>query len=242
MLTLYVDFRILNSPIFHYDSWMENLVVVRDLVKEYGGRVRVLDGISFVIERHEFAAVYGKSGSGKTTLLNILGGLDRPTSGEITIDGMNTGRMSNEELSSFRLSRIGFVFQDYNLFPELTVGENIELPLKLQKRKNGERVRALMDMFNLSSIRSETGNRISGGEAQRVAVARALVHEPKLILADEPTGNLDDENSRVVFEMLGEARRELGSTVVIATHSKAPWLNPTKTILLEPSRCKTSEN
>jgi putative ABC transport system ATP-binding protein len=197
---------------------MGALVVARDLVKRYNDKTEVLNGVSFSIETGDFVAVYGRSGCGKTTLLNILGGLDRPTSGVVEIDGDNIVDMDENELARLRLQKVGFVFQDYNLLNDLTVRENIELPLKFSGKTDGDRVGYLQETFGIGHISNDTANKISGGEAQRVAIARAMMNEPSVILADEPTGNLDDENAENVMEMFQLARREFGTTVVLATH------------------------
>jgi ABC-type lipoprotein export system ATPase subunit len=196
------------------------LIRAKDLVKRYDGREAVLNGVSFSVDSGAFVTIYGKSGCGKTTLLNIMGGLDRPTSGEIDIDGEDIADLTEDELARTRLGKIGFVFQDYNLLQELTIRENIELPLLLSKKRDGKRVDDLLLKFDIKRIAGTTANRVSGGEAQRAAIARAMANGPKIILADEPTGNLDSENTLNVIEMFQVARREFGTTVVLATHDK----------------------
>jgi putative ABC transport system ATP-binding protein len=196
------------------------IIETRRLVKRYDGRDPVLDGVSLSVDQGEFVMVYGKSGCGKTTLLNILGGLDRPTSGEILIDGSSIVGLSEDELARIRLEKIGFVFQDYNLLLDLTVRENVTLPLKFSRKKDGGRVDVLLEKFDIAHIARETANKISGGEAQRVAIARAMMNWPRLILADEPTGNLDNENTTRVMEMFGLVREEFETTIVVATHDR----------------------
>jgi len=196
----------------------EHVIEVKDLVKKYNGRKAVLDGVSFAVDESEFVMIYGKSGCGKTTLLNILGGLDRPTSGSVVIDGESISTLSEDELAKMRLEKIGFVFQDYNLLMDLTVRENVALPLKFSKKKDGGRVDKLLDMFDIKHIAKETANKISGGEAQRAAIARAMMNEPKIILADEPTGNLDSENTGNVMDMFNRVRGEFDTTIVLVTH------------------------
>jgi putative ABC transport system ATP-binding protein len=196
----------------------ETVIEVDRLVKEYNSRQPVLDGISFSIEEGEFVTVYGRSGSGKTTLLNILGGLDRPTSGEVVIDGQNIVGLSEDELAAIRLRKIGFVFQDFNLLMDLTVRDNVALPLRLAGQRNNSKVNDLLQKFEIDRIADVTANRISGGEAQRTAIARALMNDPKIILADEPTGNLDSENTKNVIDTFRVAINDYGATVVLATH------------------------
>ncbi|MDH3366117.1 MAG: ABC transporter ATP-binding protein [Thermoplasmata archaeon] len=197
---------------------MGDVIVVRDLVKRFNDRVEVLNGLAFSIAAGDFVAVYGKSGCGKTSLLNILGGLDRPTSGHVSIEGEDIVDMSEDDLARLRLNKVGFVFQDYNLLNNLTVRENIEMPLKFSGKADGDRVDYLQEIFGIGHVSNDTANRISGGEAQRTAIARAMMNEPSIILADEPTGNLDDENAENVMEMFQLARREFGTTIVLATH------------------------
>ncbi len=208
------------------------LISVKDVVKRYDDRLVVLDGVSLSIEQGDFVTIYGKSGCGKTTLLNLIGGLDRPTSGEIKIDGQSLIEMTEDELARTRLSKIGFVFQDYNLLQELTIRENITLPLLLSKKKDGERVDDLLRRFDIEGIAGSAANRVSGGEAQRAAIARAMANGPKIILADEPTGNLDPENALNVIEMFQMAGRDFGTTVVLATHDQNLATHSTKSIRL----------
>jgi len=193
-------------------------IEARDVVKKYERKKPVLDGISFSVRKGELVTVYGKSGCGKTTLLNIIGGLDRPTSGEIRIDGENIVDMSEDELADLRLHKIGFVFQDFNLLMDMSVRQNIALPLRFSRREDHGIVDKLLKKFDIEEIADEMANRISGGEAQRTALARALVNEPMIILADEPTGNLDKENTDNVMQSLLTAVKEFNTTVVLATH------------------------
>jgi len=213
-----------------------HVIEVKDLVKMYNGRNPVLDGISFSVNEGEFVMIYGKSGCGKTTLLNILGGLDRPTSGSVVIDGESISALSEDRLAKMRLEKIGFVFQDFNLIMDLTVRENIALPLRLSGNKDGGRVKAILDKFDIQHIANETANKISGGEAQRAAIARAMMNEPKIILADEPTGNLDAENTANVIEMFRLVRNDFGTTIVLATHDKELASHATAKIILENAK------
>lgn len=194
------------------------MIDVEGLVKAYGRDKLVLDGVTFSVAAGEFMVVHGSSGCGKTTLLNILGGLDRPTSGKVTIDGIDLSGLSEDELADMRLNTLGFVFQDFNLLLDLTVRENVALPLEFSGERDHDRVEQLLDQFEISDIADEKANRISGGEAQRAAIARAMANKPKMLLADEPTGNLDKENASNVIGLFERARRELNVTVVLATH------------------------
>lgn len=196
------------------------VIEVNQLVKEYNGRRPVLDGISVSIDEGEFVTVYGRSGSGKTTLLNILGGLDRPTSGEVAIDGQSIIGLSEDELSRMRLTKIGFVFQDFNLLLDMTVRDNIALPLRFSGKRDIGKVEELLEKFEIKHVADEAVNRISGGEAQRAAIARALMNDPKIILADEPTGNLDLENTENVIRIFQLVMKDFGTTIVLATHDR----------------------
>lgn len=196
-----------------------------DHIKKYYGTgpnmVRALDGVSLEIEKGTFTAVVGPSGSGKSTLLHIMGGLDQPSSGEIVIGGKNTSRMSNEELTIFRRRHIGFVFQNYNLVPVLSVIENITFPLRLDKRRVDEKL--LDSVLRFLGIREKVyalPSQLSGGQQQRVAIARALIAKPDIILADEPTGNLDSGNSAEVVRLLSDGCKKLGQTIVMITHDE----------------------
>ncbi len=216
----------------------ENVIEVVDLVKKYDGRSAVLDGVSFSIGPGEFVTIYGRSGCGKTTLLNILGGLDRPTSGSVRIDGQDLTPMPEDALAKLRLDKIGFVFQDFNLLLDMTVRENVALPLRFSKKQDAGRVDSLLEKFDIKHIADEPANQISGGEAQRAAIARAMANEPKIILADEPTGNLDRENTENVMRMFGIARNEFGTTVVLATHDSDLSRHATSTITLDSGKAQ----
>ena len=195
-----------------------------DVAKVYQrGRteVRALAGVSLTVPRGEFVSVMGPSGSGKSTLLHLLGALDIPGAGTLRIDGRELSRMKDEELSTFRRERLGFVFQFFNLMPTLTALENVMLPGLLSGRARAEMVRraeALLGTVGLSGRTRHRPDELSGGEMQRVAVARALLMEPAVLLADEPTGNLDSRTGAEVLRMLREATRERGLTVVLVTH------------------------
>ncbi len=198
------------------------VVRARDLTKIYhrgAEEVRAVDGVSFEIERGEFVAVVGPSGAGKTTLLQLLGGMDRPSSGSLSIAGRNLANLSDSELTRLRRDEIGFVFQHFGLIPTLTVAENIALPGLFSGRQVKDRVTDLMDRVGIAHRRSHRPSQLSGGEMQRVAIARSLVNFPSLLLADEPTGNLDSQTSERIIDLLSS----LGSdnlTVVVVTHNE----------------------
>lgn len=203
---------------------MAEIVRISDVKKYYGTEpniVKALDGISLTVEEGEFVAVVGPSGSGKSTLLHIMGGLDTPTSGEVIIREKSIGKMNNEELTVFRRRNIGFVFQNYNLVPVLSVLENITFPISLDKGQvDKEYLKDIMDLLGISKKMYSLPDNLSGGEQQRVAIARALVTNPAIVLADEPTGNLDSKNSLEVVDLLSAGCRKLGQTIVMITHDE----------------------
>ena len=184
-------------------------------------KVKAVQGVSMKIERGELTALAGPSGSGKTTLLNLIGGLTRPTSGRVWVAGRNLTEMSNIELARLRLEHVGFVFQAYNLLPVLTAMENAEFPLLLQgveEEERRERVRELFKRTGLNGLEDRRPGKLSGGQQQRVAVVRAVVGKPALVLADEPTANLDSHASEALLDMMAELNQELATTFVFATH------------------------
>ena len=200
-----------------------SILNINEVTKVYEGKVttRALNQLSFEVEKGEFVAVMGPSGSGKTTLLNLISMIDTPTSGEIIFNGMRPQNLNSTELAYFRRRELGFVFQDFNLLPMLTVEENIVLPLTLDEQPISlmeERLKGLVDKLGLSTILHKRPDEISGGQAQRTAIARALIHEPSLILADEPTGNLDSNASREVLELLSQMNQEKQATIIMVTH------------------------
>ena len=183
--------------------------------------VQAVRDVSLTIERGEFTALAGPSGSGKTTLLNLIGGLTRPTRGEIWVAGQELGALSNRELAQLRLEEVGFVFQAYNLLPVLTALENAEFPMLLQgipAAERSERVRELFERTGMTGLEDRRPGKLSGGQQQRVAVVRAVASQPALVLADEPTANLDSHASEALLDMMAELNRELGVTFVFATH------------------------
>ena len=186
-------------------------------------KVKAVQGVSIKIEPGELTALAGPSGSGKTTLLNLIGGLTRPTSGRVWVAGRDLTQMSNIELARLRLEHVGFVFQAYNLLPVLTAMENAEFPLLLQgvdEQERRERVRELFKRTGLNGLEDRRPGKLSGGQQQRVAVVRAVVGKPALVLADEPTANLDSHASEALLDMMAELNQELGTTFVFATHDK----------------------
>ena len=200
------------------------ILETKDLRKVYGSgdtEVRALDGVDLTVEKGEFVAVVGTSGSGKSTLLHMLGGLDRPTSGTVTVDGKELSAMRDEELTIFRRRKIGFVFQNYNLVPVLNVYENIVLPIQLDgKAPDKGYVDQIIETLGLGNKLQNLPNNLSGGQQQRVAIARALAAKPAIILADEPTGNLDSATSLDVMGLLKVTAQKFSQTIVMITHNE----------------------
>jgi ABC-type lipoprotein export system ATPase subunit len=199
------------------------LVEARNLCRTYGQavQIRALDDVSLAIDRGENVAVMGASGSGKSTLLNMMGALDNPTSGQVIIDGQDLATIA--DIDKFRSETVGFVFQMHNLIPTLTAQENIEIPLRgrgLRARQRRERALEMLSLVGLTERRDHLPGQLSGGQRQRAAVARALVNDPKLILADEPTGNLDSVSGQEIIDLLNRLNREHGTTLLIVTHDR----------------------
>ena len=202
----------------------EVIVETRDLVKVYGNgmEVRALDGVSLGIERGEFISVMGPSGSGKSTLLNMLGALDRPTSGVVLVNGQDMAKVRG--LDTFRARTVGFIFQMHNLIPTLTARENVEVPMRGQPigaRKRRKRANELLELVGLADRVNHLPNQLSGGERQRVAIARSLANKPAIVLADEPTGNLDSQSGAEVIGLMHRLNNELGTTFIAVTHDPA---------------------
>ncbi|MDO5396612.1 MAG: ABC transporter ATP-binding protein [bacterium] len=202
-----------------------NLLEVKQLSKTYGSgetSVHALKDVSFSVPKGEFVAVIGESGSGKSTLLNMIGALDTPTSGKVIIDGKDIFSMKDSNLTIFRRRNIGFIFQAFNLIPELTVEQNIIFPVLLDYQKPDKRyLEELLTVLSLKERRHHLPRQLSGGQQQRVAIGRALITRPSLILADEPTGNLDTQNSSEVISMLKEASKKYEQTIIMITHNRS---------------------
>lgn len=201
-----------------------NLLEVKNISKTYGTgetAVEALKNVSFSVEKGEFLAIVGESGSGKSTLLNMIGALDAPTSGKVIIDGKDIMAMKDNAATIFRRRNIGFIFQAFNLIPELTVEQNIVFPLLLDYQKPDQKyLDELLDVLNLENRRKHLPSQLSGGQQQRVAIGRALITRPSIILADEPTGNLDSQNSSEVIALLKDASRKYGQTIIMITHNR----------------------
>src|ERR1700727_1778912 len=196
---------------------MSTVVQIENLRKDFG-KVCALDGVSFGIEEGEWIAIMGPSGSGKTTLINILGGLDTPSSGRAIVDGIDVGRLDEGGLTRFRAEKIGFVFQQFHLVPYLTAVENVMLAQYFHSTADEKEAKEALERVGLGNRLEHLPSQMSGGEQQRVAVARALINHPKLILADEPTGNLDEANEEIVIRLLRELHNE-GHTILMVTHA-----------------------
>ncbi|MBS6106051.1 ABC transporter ATP-binding protein [Anaerococcus sp.] len=212
------------------------ILKVENLRKEYGegnNKVIALDGVDLQIERGEFVAIVGPSGSGKSTLLHIIGGVDSPDDGKVYIDGNDISKYSSKELAYFRRRKVGLIYQFYNLIPNLTVRHNIELPLKLDKREINEE--ELLDIVKKLGIENKLGSfpsELSGGQQQRVAIARSLIYNPSIILADEPTGNLDRKNSKEIIEIFKYFNKTLKQTIILITHDEEVALEASRIITI----------
>ena len=215
-----------------------------DVKKEYqtpGGCFFALDGVSLCVEEGEFVAIVGKSGSGKSTLLNMIGTLDSVTSGSILLDGQDIATMNGRQLAEVRNQSIGFVFQRFNLEPEYTVYQNVELPLVISgSTKNEQKVQAVLEQLDLTSKAKLKTKLLSGGEQQRVAIARAIINDPKLILADEPCGNLDTTNSNIVMSIL-QALNQQGKTIILITHDQEDARKAQRIVTLSNGRIISDE-
>ena len=213
------------------------ILKVEHLSKIYGqgeNEVRALDDVSFSVEKGQFVAIIGPSGSGKSTLLHILGGVDRPTSGKVYLEGQDVFAQNEEQLAIFRRRQVGLIYQFYNLIPVLDVTENITLPVLLDGRKvNGERLQKLLETLNLTDRAHHLPNQLSGGQQQRVSIGRALMNAPAVVLADEPTGNLDSKNSQELVELLKKSNREYGQTLIVITHDESIALQADRLLAIE---------
>ena len=213
------------------------ILKVEHLSKIYGqgeNEVRALDDVSFCVEKGQFVAIIGPSGSGKSTLLHILGGVDRPTSGKVYLEGQDVFAQNEEQLAIFRRRQVGLIYQFYNLIPVLDVTENITLPVLLDGRKvNAERLRSLLETLNLTDRAGHLPSQLSGGQQQRVSIGRALMNAPAVVLADEPTGNLDSKNSQEIVELLKKSNREYGQTLIVITHDESIALQADRILAIE---------
>lgn len=200
------------------------ILKVENLCKVYGkgnNQVKALNDVSFSVEKGEFVAIVGQSGSGKSTLLHLIGGVDKPTSGHVFVDGQDVYKKSKEKLAIFRRRQVGLIYQFYNLIPILNVVENMTLPLKLDGQKiNEARVNELLEILGLTDRKKHLPSQLSGGQQQRVSIGRALINAPALVLADEPTGNLDSKSSQEIMELLKYSNKKYGQTVIMITHDE----------------------
>ena len=216
------------------------LLRVENLCKVYGegeNAVCALDHVSFAVERGEFVSIVGSSGSGKSTLLHLIGGVDYPTSGRVTVGDIDVYAQKEEELAVFRRRQVGLIYQFYNLIPVLNVRENMTLPILMDGRKvNEERLEELLGLLRLKNRQKHLPNQLSGGQQQRVSIGRALLNAPALLLADEPTGNLDTENSREIIELLRYSNKTYHQTVIVITHDEHVALQADRMIALEDGK------
>lgn len=218
---------------------------VENLTKVYGkgeNEVRALDGVSFSVEKGEFVAVIGPSGSGKSTLLHILGGVDRPTSGRVLMDGKDVYAQNEEQLAIFRRRQVGLIYQFYNLIPVLNVTENITLPVLMDGQKvNRDRLKELITTLGLTGRENHLPNQLSGGQQQRVSIGRALMNAPAVVLADEPTGNLDSKNSKEIVELLKISNEKYGQTLIVITHDESIALQADRIISIDDGKITRDE-
>ena len=213
---------------------------VENLSKVYGKEeteVKALDNVSFSIERGQFVAIIGPSGSGKSTLLHILGGVDKPTSGKVLVDGCDVYAQNDEQLAIFRRRQVGLIYQFYNLIPVLNVTENITLPVLMDGQKiNEERLKELLQVLKLEERQKHLPNQLSGGQQQRVSIGRALMNAPAVVLADEPTGNLDSKNSQEIVELLKLSNKKYNQTLIMITHDENIALQADRIIAIEDGK------
>ncbi|MBQ1891306.1 MAG: ABC transporter ATP-binding protein [Firmicutes bacterium] len=218
---------------------------IEELTKTYGEgstQVNALDKVSFSVEKGEFLAIIGPSGSGKSTLLHIIGGVDRPTSGKVFMDGQDVYAQDEEALAVFRRRQVGLIYQFYNLIPVLNVVENMSLPVLMDGREvNQERLEELLGVLGLKERRNNLPNQLSGGQQQRVSIGRALMNAPAVVLADEPTGNLDSRNSQEIVELLKLSNKKYGQTLIVITHDENIALQADRIIAIEDGRIVRDE-
>lgn len=222
-----------------------NILTCEEVCKVYGSgnnQVRASDKIDLAVEKGEFVAVVGASGSGKSTLLHILGSVDKPTSGKVTIDGTDLSKLNQTQAAIFRRRKVGLVYQFYNLIPTLTVEKNILMPLALDKKKpNKEYFEKIVSSLGIAGRLEALPNQLSGRQQQRVAIARSLIYRPALLLADEPTGNLDQKNSKEIIDMLKLSNRNLEQTIVLITHDEKMSLEADRIITIEDGHIMSDE-
>ena len=215
------------------------------MTKIYGEaetKVRALDNVSFSVKKGEFVLVVGRSGSGKSTLLNMIGLLDRPTEGKVLVDGFDTSNLTDNEISTFRNKKLGFVFQFANLLADLTVLENVLLPSQIQfDSSTNNRAKEILEKVGLKDQLFKRANKISGGQAQRAAIARGLVNNPTIVLADEPTGNLDSVTAKNVIEVMKKMAKDLGQTFIVVTHERAQFGDVDRIITIKDGRAFEGE-
>jgi len=221
------------------------ILQVKELTKTYGKgdtTVTALGGVSFSVDKGEFVAIVGASGSGKSTLMHLIGGVDRPTSGAVIVDGNEIFKQNESELAIFRRRNIGLIYQFYNLIPTLTAEENIMLPRLLDNRKpNEEKLRTILETIGLTDRAKHLPSELSGGQQQRVSVGRALINDPALILADEPTGNLDSKSSREIIDLLKLSNKRYNQTLIIITHDEKIALQADRVITIEDGKIVRDE-
>ena len=222
-----------------------DIIKAENLTKIYGSganEVRALDDVSFSVEKGEFLAIIGPSGSGKSTLLHILGGVDRPTSGKVYMNGEDVYAQNEEQLAIFRRRHVGLIYQFYNLIPVLNVVENMTLPVLMDGRKvNEDRLAELLEILSLKDRQKNLPNQLSGGQQQRVSIGRALMNAPSVVLADEPTGNLDSRNSQEIIELLKLSNKKYGQTLIVITHDEQIALQADRIIAIEDGRIARAE-
>ena len=218
---------------------------VENLTKVYGtgeNQVRALDGVSFSVDKGQFVAIIGPSGSGKSTLLHILGGVDRPTSGKVYMNGQDVYKRNEDQLAIFRRREVGLIYQFYNLIPVLNVTENITLPVLMDGRKvNQERLQEMLQTLGLQGREQHLANQLSGGQQQRVSIGRALMNAPAVVLADEPTGNLDSKNSQDIVDLLKYSNRRFEQTLIVITHDESIALQADRILAIEDGKITRDE-
>lgn len=221
------------------------ILKVENLTKVYGkgeNEVRALNGVSFSVEKGDFVAIIGPSGSGKSTLLHTLGGVDRPTGGKVLVNGQDVYSRSDEQIAVFRRREVGLIYQFYNLIPVLNVEENMSLPVLLDGRNvNRDRLRELIRELDLVGCEKHLPNQLSGGQQQRVSIGRALMNSPSIVLADEPTGNLDSKNSHEIVDLLKRMNREYNQTLIMITHDESIALQARRIIAIEDGKIVRDE-